>query len=530
MPITGKFDADFNSFYDAVSKAENSLKSLATTGQTEIPKIDKELADVETSTGQMGSKFEGTMQAIAAGLTAVNIRAFATDVKTAATTFINAFAEEEAAVARLTAALKSTGEASPAVVKAYQDMATQFQATTTESDEAVLAAETVLTTIGKVGPEQMELALKATTNLASRMKIDLSDAANQVAKAVGSGGEQLGKLKTLLGDTVKPGMDTAEMLGLINSKVAGSSAAELETYAGKMENLNNRMGDAEEKVGGFILKGLNPLFEAFGKLPEPVQNTALAFASVGSKLVPLSTSVLMLIPGIQALATAYGITLVGALTTLGTLLLPAGLLIAGIAAVYLAFKHWDKIVDIVMRVYNVIKTYLFDRLKELAAMIKAPITMIADAFQWLGDKVAFHSIIPDMINAIQSDFQKLSSVMVDPTVAAVGEVKGQFDSLVGYASDVRSQLMGFPALMGGAVNPWAAQSRTSIGSYGGPVIPAWQLPFAGAMGGGGGGASPITVNINMTGMLSLDEPQTRTMLEQIINRSIGDALKGQRLL
>jgi hypothetical protein len=528
MAITGKFDADFNSFYDAVSKAEGSLKSLATTGQSEIPKIDTELHHVETATTDMGATFERTQQAIAASLTAEHITAFARDVKAAASEFIHAFAEEEAATSRLTAALKVTGEASPAVVQAYKEMASQFQATTKYADDAAIAAQTTLTTIGKVGPENMKAAMDATTDLASALNIDLATAANMVAKAIGSNGEQLGKLKVLLGDTVTPGMETADMLKAINAQVGGAAAAELETYEGKMANLSNRMGDAEEQVGGFLLNALTPLMNGFTSLPEPIQTTALAFASVGLKVAPIANSMVALVPGVMALASAFGVTLVGALTALGTLLLPAGLIIAGIIGVYLAFKNWDKIVEIVSMVYNAIKTYLVDKFNALVAMIKAPVTAVADAFQWLGDKVAFHSIIPDMINAIQDDFKKLSSVMVDPTVSAVGEVKNQFQGLVGYASDVRSQLMGFPALMGGAANPWAAQSRTSIGAYAGPVLPAWQLPFSAAPGGGGG--SPITVNITMNGMLSLDEPQTRTMLEQIINRSIGDALKGQRLL
>src|SRR4029434_1542081 len=369
MAITGKFDADFNSFYDAVSKAEGSLKSLATTGQSEIPKLDTELKDVETATTDMGATFEATQKAIAASLSAENIRRFVSDVKTAATDFIHAFAEEEAATARLTAALKSTGEASPAIIQAHKEMAPQLQATTKQSDDAVIAAQTVLTTIGKVGPEQMQLALEATTNLASRMKIDLTQAANQVAKAIGSGGEELGKMKTLLNDTVKPGMDTAEMLKAINAQVAGSAAADMETYEGKMANLNNRMGDAEEQVGGFILNGLTPLLDAFGSLPPAVQETTLAFASIGGKLLPLTTSVLALVPGITALATAFGVTLTGALATLGALLLPGAILLAGIAAVYLAFKHWDQIVEIVAMVYNAIKTYLVDKFNALVAMI-----------------------------------------------------------------------------------------------------------------------------------------------------------------
>ena len=50
-------------------------------------------------------------------------------------------------------------------------------------------AQAVLTTIGQVGPDQMELALTAVTNLASGMKIDLRRPRTMVAKAIGSGGE-----------------------------------------------------------------------------------------------------------------------------------------------------------------------------------------------------------------------------------------------------------------------------------------------------------------------------------------------------
>jgi hypothetical protein len=528
MPITGKFEADFNSFYTAVEKAEGSLKSLAATGQSEIPKIDTELKHVETASTEMGATFLETQKTIAASLSAENIRRFVQDVKAAAGDFIKAFAEQEAGTSRLTAALKSTGDATPAVIKAYQDMATQFQATTTQSDDAVTAAQTVLTTIGKVGPEQMQLALEATTNLASRMKIDLSEAANQVAKAVGSGGEQLGKLKTLLGDTVTPGMATADMLKAINTQVAGSAAAEMETYEGQIKNLSNRMGDAEEQVGGFILNGLTPLLDAFGKLPAGMQTTALGFTAIGLKLAPLATSVFAMIPGVMALASAFGVTLVGALTALGTLLLPAGLIIAGIAAVYIAFKNWDKITAIVQAVYTAIKTYLVDYFQGIVNSIKSKVDAVTGFFAQMKHAVVGGSSVPDMIAGIQSHFAQLTRVMVDPTVSAVGEVSQQFDSLVGYASDLRSQLMGLGGVMTTSENPWAAQSRTAIGAYAGPVTPAWQLATVGHP--RAEGPTAITINVNMNGMLSMDEPQTRTMLEQIINRSIGEALKGQRLL
>jgi hypothetical protein len=46
----------------------------------------------------------------------------------------------------------------------------------------------------------------------------------------------------------------------------------------------------------------------------------------------------------------------------------------------------------------------------------------------------------------------------------------------------------------------------------------------------GGATTNANVNVTMNGMLSMDEPQTRRMLEQIINRSLAEVLKGQRLL
>jgi hypothetical protein len=46
----------------------------------------------------------------------------------------------------------------------------------------------------------------------------------------------------------------------------------------------------------------------------------------------------------------------------------------------------------------------------------------------------------------------------------------------------------------------------------------------------GGGTTNANVNVTMNGMLAMDEPQTRQWIEQMISRSLGETLKGQRLL
>jgi hypothetical protein len=62
----------------------------------------------------------------------------------------------------LNAAL-ATGQATPAVIEAYQAMATQFQATTRHSDDAIMSAQAA--DHDRQGrSQQMQLALTAVTN------------------------------------------------------------------------------------------------------------------------------------------------------------------------------------------------------------------------------------------------------------------------------------------------------------------------------------------------------------------------------
>jgi hypothetical protein len=94
--------------------------------------------------------------------------------------------------------------------------------------------------------------------------------------------------------------------------------------------------------------------------------------------------------------------------------LPAAAVIAAAGAIYLAFKNWDAIVDIVSGVYNAIKTYLVDKFNALLSMIRAPVDAVAGMFRGLYDKVVGHSYIPDMIDGIQNQFDRLPDVMVKP--------------------------------------------------------------------------------------------------------------------
>lgn len=400
MAISAQFTADFTQFTGAVDGAKASLQGLEGQAGTITPAMQK----ASEQLGQDLSKLAG-------------------QVKTVATDYVKAYAEEEQATQRLVTALKAQGLASTQTISDYARMAEQFQATTRFSDDAVTKSQALFTSIGKLGPAQMEPALKAAADLAAFMGTDLESAAMLMAKAFSTGGESLGRLKTLLGEAAPKGSDFTTILTALESKFGGQAAADMQTFNGNLARMNNMTDDAKESVGGFIAGGLTPLMKAFGELPPVVQASMGGIASMGKELVPLAGT-------LAQVTTALSMTgLLGSLTALVPFLLPAGAIIVGIGAVYLAFKNWDKIAAIVAGVYNAVKTYMVDKFNAMVEAIMTPIRAVVGAYQWMADKIVMHSIVPDMMEAIGSEFEDLGGVMVAPAKTATQQVTNAFLSM-----------------------------------------------------------------------------------------------------
>ena len=313
MPITAKFVADFASFYDAVTKAEGSLRSFETgAGKVEtslnrmvdsfsgrkvvqdaalmveaveriggtakltedelarlqgtvgtaiekmkaigievppqIQKISDELGEVDTAVATTTSKFDALATALTV-TTAAQIRRFSADVTAAASVFVDAYAEEEAAVKQLEVALMAQGGATDQTLATYRALASQMQQTTGLADDQVVAMEALFVQIGNVGPAQMAAAVRAAADLSAGLNIGLEPATMMVAKAFATGGESLGKLNTILGDTVPEGASLVEILDAIEGKFGGQATAKMATFEGQLTGVKNQIGDMRE-VGG----------------------------------------------------------------------------------------------------------------------------------------------------------------------------------------------------------------------------------------------------------------------------------------
>lgn len=474
MPISAEFQADFSQFTAAVKEATSGLATM----EGQAKQMDLQIADLGLKAGQA-------------------IGQVAKDITAAASSFMASYAEEEAATQRLVTALQAQGTATDAVIGDFAAMATQFQNTTKYSDDMVTSAQALFTTIGRVGPQDMQAAMTAATNLATVLGIDLESATRMLAKAVATGGESLGKMGPLLADVNVKGMSASEMFAVISEKTGPAAADQLNTVAGQTQYLANQMDDAKGKIGGMIASALMPLVQVFTTLPQPLQAVTAGTVALGLAIAPIAVSIGALTPAITALATAMGVTLVGALTTLGSLLLPGAILIAGITAVYLAFKNWDSIVGICQAVYNGIKRWMVDAFVQIKDRVVGEINAIIGAFKSMYQAVVGGSYVPDMMNGIRANFANLQSYMVGPVETATARATAAFAEL---ASQRQASLRAMHEA--GGTDPITAAYRA-----------------AGIMvntSGGAGGLRPVTVNVQGNVLGTQEE----------LARLIGNALAG----
>lgn len=96
---------------------------------------------------------------------------------------IQAFGEEEVALAKLSAAIRSQGGNVSEVLPIMQGFASEMQKITTYGDEQILAMQGVATSMG-VGSEQMESVMKSAIGLSSALGIDMATATKAASAAM----------------------------------------------------------------------------------------------------------------------------------------------------------------------------------------------------------------------------------------------------------------------------------------------------------------------------------------------------------
>jgi K+/H+ antiporter YhaU regulatory subunit KhtT len=163
-----------------------------------------------------------------------------------------AYAEQEKAENALAVALRNTGQFTLANIEHLKQYAAALQQVTTFGDEETIAVMANLTAYG-MNIQELEAATKATMDLAIAKKIDLRTASELVGKAfVGETGT-LSRYGIVLDASIPKTEKFAAVLDLINQRFGGAAQAEVDTYAGKVQQLKNAWGDLGELIGGLLV-------------------------------------------------------------------------------------------------------------------------------------------------------------------------------------------------------------------------------------------------------------------------------------
>ena len=203
----------------------------------EIPADIKRIADATKTAGKahesLGASIAKTAAGFAAGMLTWQAASRGIHALTGfITSSVDAYAEQEKAVKKMTVALMAQGTATPATVKQYTALASSLQSLTTYGDEALIEMQALLTQIGNVGPRQMKAALTASTDLASGLGVDLKTATLLVGKAFAGETGTLKRYGIVIDETKLKTEGITAVLDAIQSKFGGQAQAEAQTVRG----------------------------------------------------------------------------------------------------------------------------------------------------------------------------------------------------------------------------------------------------------------------------------------------------------
>ena len=260
----------------------NATISARDAASKNIKTVNKALGTLGKTASNIGSDFKKVafgIIGVAAGVGAFTVSA------------IKGAAADEAATAKLTAALKARGIATESVLNAVdrQIIAGQKLAFTDDEVRASVEASTRFTKGYKDALKIQNVAME----LSRSTGMDLADATLQVGKAYQGNG---GKLLKTLGINAKT-ISGQKALNAILSKTKGSAAAYADTLEGSFSVVSIQAAELKEQFGAAFLPAVTRLFKGLAPYMDKFANTIKAYTPQIQKFADiLVTKILQKLP------------------------------------------------------------------------------------------------------------------------------------------------------------------------------------------------------------------------------------------
>jgi hypothetical protein len=202
--------------------------------------------EASSALGKLGNSFS-SLKAKVLGVAAV----FAT-LTAAGISAVRAYMGQENATNKLNIALKNQGIYSAKTSQDIHDYAAALQRTTAFGDEAILETQALLTTFGLAG-DKLKDTTKAAIDLSVGLGIDLKAATMLLGKAFVGETASLSRYGIKIDESIPKAQKFEAVMGQLNQRFGGAAEAQLQTTAGQIANLSNRLGDLKERIGGELI-------------------------------------------------------------------------------------------------------------------------------------------------------------------------------------------------------------------------------------------------------------------------------------
>jgi hypothetical protein len=264
FPILSTFDAA------GVNKAQRAFKGLSGTAKT---------------------------ASIAFGALGVAVGKFGFDA-------VKAAAEDQTAQLKLAKTLENVTGATDAQTAAVEKFITAQQFATGVSDTQLRPAlENLVRATGDVTTAQNLLKLGLDVSAGSGR--DLESISLALAKAQGGQFTALQRLGIVIPENIKKSQDFAKVQEYLNTLFGGQAAVAADTFAGKMAILRERLGEAQETIGGLLLPILTKLVDYFLKNVMPAIEavvTTIQFEGAGAGLQLVITNIATVVTNLEGTA------------------------------------------------------------------------------------------------------------------------------------------------------------------------------------------------------------------------------------
>lgn len=429
------------------SKAISELQKYVTATGKATEQVEKHAKQTKTAGEKIGGLTK-TVKSYGIEMAAVGIGVVSA-IRTMSR-FVDAASESESALAGIKSAMVSNNVFTEQGLKLYESYANQIMRMTAIDDEAILSLMQLGTNMG-VSSEKMKQATEFAIGLSKTFGIDVNTAMRGVALAMEGQFTLLSRYIPALREA-----ETEEEKMAAFQKVASAgylqSQDALKTYAGQMQSVRTAIEEIQEAMGKKlipiiteVLGWVQKAIDWFNNLSPPMQNIITTVGLITAGLVAFAPAIIAII----ALAPALG-----AAITIATG--PFGIIIAAVAAlavgIVMLIKHWDDVSAFFKNLWQTLKEF-WDKIEPWVAMfvpiygipktiienwkpivgfftgIGDAIQAFADRFlaiverigaikdQFVGffkdayDKLVGHSIIPEMVTGIESEFKRLADYM-----------------------------------------------------------------------------------------------------------------------